>query len=124
MDNIYDIKSSGDDGVMAIRSDHKIGNDFFSVYNSNRDSDSDSVFSTAYDGDSDRDNDSDSGSVYSGDDSDTDDDYDAGLEETRSFLYRHFAIGIVPNPMAGKPNMVFMKATLLHTKGEDNNPRM
>lgn len=77
------------------------------------------------DNDNDSDSDSESSSVYADDrDSDTDDDCDAGLEETRSFLYRHFTIIIVANGTPGKPNLVFMKATLLHTKGEDNNPRM
>ena len=57
-------------------------------------------------------------------DSETDDDYGAGAEETRAFLYRHFSIIIVPGEIPGKPNVIFMKATLLHTKGEDNNPRM
>ena len=76
-------------------------------------------------GDSDSDSDSDSGSLYGYDEgSDTDDDCNAGPEVTRSFLYRHFTISIVANRTAGKPNLVFMKATLLHTKGEDNNPRM
>lgn len=71
------------------------------------------------------DSDSDSGSLYNCDeDCDTDDDSDAGSEKTRSFLYRHFTISIVANQTPGKPNLIFMKATLLHTKGEDNNPRM
>ncbi|KAL9134380.1 MAG: hypothetical protein Q9175_004440, partial [Cornicularia normoerica] len=64
--------------------------------------------------------DSDSSSVYLPDD----DDYGAGPEKTRAFLYRHFTIAIVPNETPGKPNMVFMKATLLYTKGEYNNPRI
>jgi len=90
---------------------------------SNRDSDSNTPWDG--DGDGDSDSDSDSGSLYNCDkDCDTDDDCDAGPEETRSFLYRHFTISIVANPTPGKPNLVFMKATLLHTKGEDNNPRM
>ena len=77
------------------------------------------------DSDNDSDSDSESSSIYAVDrDSDTDDDCDAGPEETRSFLYRHFTITIVANETPGKPNLVFMKATLLHTKGEDNNPRM
>lgn len=85
------------------------------------DSDSDS----GNDNDNDSDSDSESSSVYADDRySDTDDDCDAGPEETRSFLYRHFTIIIVANGTLGKPNLVFMKATLLHTKGEDNNPRM
>ncbi len=72
--------------------------------------------------DDDSDSDLDSSCDYS-EDCETDDDCHAGLEETRSFLYRHFTISIVANPIAEKPNLVFMKATLLHTKGEDNNPR-
>ena len=95
----------------------------------------DSDSSTACDGDGDKDSstawengsDSDSCSAYDPDDEDdgdTDDDCGAGPEETRAFLYRHFTITIVPHSTPGKPNMVFMKATLLHTKGEDNNPRM
>lgn len=94
----------------------------------------DSNSSTAYDGDSDsdsstaceNDSDSDSSSVYHPDvdDCETDDDCGAGPETTRAFLYRHFTITIVPNETSGRPNMVFMKATLLHTKGEDNNLRM
>ena len=70
---------------------------------------------------------SDTGSIKDDDfdeDSCTDDDYDGGAEETGAFLYRHFSIFLVPNPIPGKPNIIFMKATLLHTKGEDNNPRM
>ena len=75
--------------------------------------------------DSDIDSDSDSGSFYNCDeDCDTDDDCNSGHEITRSFLYGHFTISIVANPTPGKPNLVFMKATLLHTEGEDNNPRM
>jgi len=76
------------------------------------------------DGDSggDSDSDFDSSCDYS-EDCETDDDCYAGLEETRSFLYRHFSISIIANQIAKKPNLVFMKAILLHTKGEDNNPR-
>ena len=94
----------------------------------------DSDSHTAYDGDSgsdsstacESDNDSDSSSVYDPDEEycDTDDDCGAGPKKTRAFLYRHFTIIIVPSETPGKANMVFMKATLLHTKGEDNNPRM
>ena len=77
------------------------------------------------DNDSDSNSESESSSIYADDmDSDTNDDCDAGPEETRSFLYRHFTITLVANETLGKPNLVFMKATLLHTKGEDNNPRM
>ena len=98
---------------------------------SNRDGDTGMSISAAgeVDGDSNKswagDSDSDSGSLYDySEDCDTDDDCNAGPEETRSFLYRHFTISIVANRTPGKPNLVFMKATLLHTKGEDNNPRM
>ena len=91
------------------------------------------------DSDSDIDSDSgsdvyiESGSDYTDSDEDgndidsdigTDDDYDGGAEETGAFLYRHFTIFLAPHPDPGKPNMIFMKATLLHTKGEDSNPRM
>ena len=94
----------------------------------------DSDSHTAYDGDSgsdsstacESDNDSDSSSVYDPDeeDCDTDDNCGAGPEKTRAFLYRHFTIIFVPNKTPGKANIVFMKATLLYTKGEDNNLRM
>lgn len=83
----------------------------------NNDSDSDS--------DSYSDSDSESSSIYADDrDSDTDNNCDAGPEETRFFLYRYFTITIIANRTPGKLNLVFIKATLLHTKGEDNNPRM
>lgn len=54
---------------------------------------------------------------------DINDDCNAELEETRTFLYRHFSISIVANSIARKPNLVFIKATLLHTKEEDHNKR-
>lgn len=57
-------------------------------------------------------------------DSCTDDGYDAGTEETRSILYRHVTIIVVQNPNPNQPNVVLMKVTLLHTKGEDNKPKM
>ena len=49
----------------------------------------------------------------------TDDGYDAGSDPIRSILYRHITITIVRNP-----NIVSMKATLVHTKGEGNVPRV
>ena len=106
------------ESAMAVDSDCKIDSDSNTAY----DGDSDSDSSTACESD----DDSDSSSVYypDDDDCDTDDDCGAGPEKTRAFLYRHFTIIIVPNQTPGKPNMIFMKATLLHTKGEDNNPRM
>ncbi|KAL8989941.1 MAG: hypothetical protein Q9177_001280 [Variospora cf. flavescens] len=103
------------DIVMAMDSGCEADSDPTKIYGIDSDSDSDN------DNDNDSDSDSDSSSVYADDrDSDTDDDCDAGPEETRSFLYRHFTIIIVANGTPGKPNLVFMKATLLHTKGEDN----
>ena len=73
----------------------------------------------------DNNSDSEFSSTYADDrGSDTDNNCDAELEETRTFLYRHFTITIVANKTPGKPNLVFIKATLLHTKGENNNPRM
>jgi hypothetical protein len=115
IDNMADATKSGRDvdSVMAVDTDCKVNGDSSTACDSEMDSDNDS------------DNDSDSSSIYDCDaDCDTDDDYDAGPEETRSFLYRHFTISIVANRTPGKPNLVFMKATLLHTKGEDKNPRM
>lgn len=53
-----------------------------------------------------------------------DNDYNIGPEETWSFLYRYFTISIVINEILRKPNLVFIKATLLYTKGEDNYPRI
>lgn len=108
------------DPVMVVDPDCMADSDSSTAYDSDSDSNSDS--STACENDSD----SDSRSVYlpEDDDGDTDDDCGAGPEKTRAFLYRHFTIAIVPNETPGKPNMVFMKATLLQTKGEDNNPRM
>lgn len=92
---------------------------------SNSDSDSDSIYDQNGDSNQESDQESDSVSTCTEDEElDTDDECNAGPEETRTFLYRHIAISIVPNQIPGKPNIVFMKATLLHTKGEDNHPRM
>ena len=87
------------------------------------DSDNNNDSNTAYDDDSDSDDDL---SLRNNivEDCGTDDECTAGSEETRSFLYRHFTIYVVLNSTPGKPNTVFTKITLLHTKGEDNNPRM
>lgn len=94
------------DIVMAINSDCKFDSDFSTAC----ENDSDSDFSSVYHTDN--------------NDCDTDDDCDAGSEKTRAFLYRHFTIIIASNETPGKPNMIFMKVTLLHTKDEDNNPQM
>ncbi len=107
------------DVIMAIDSGCEVDSDPSRIGDDDSDNDSES------DSDSDINSDSESGTIYADDrDSDTDDDCNAGPEETRSFLYRHFTIIIVANQNPGKPNLVFMKATLFHTKGEDNNPRM
>ena len=72
----------------------------------------DGNLNTPYDDDSD----SDSNSLYEvGSNSDTDDECTAGFEETRSFLYRHFTIYIVPNPDPEKPNTIFTKITLIQS---------
>ena len=107
------------DIAMAVDSGCQLDSGSSTAYEGDSDDD-DST--TAYDGDSD----SDVSSVYHPDDdgSDTDDDCGAGSEETRAILYRHFTITIISNETSGKPNVVFMKATLLHAKGEDNNPRV
>ncbi len=66
-----------------------------------------------------------SSSIYTNnEDLNTNNDYDTGSEETRFFLYRYFTISIVANEALGKPNLIFIKATLLYTKGEDNYPRI
>jgi hypothetical protein len=49
------------------------------------------------------------------DDGDTDDDYSAGPEKTRAFLYRHFTIG------SRSPEWMDLWAHALDDKGE--NPR-
>ena len=54
----------------------------------------------------------------------TDDGYDAGDDATGSILYRHIELFVVRNPLPEGPNIVLMKVTLVHTKGEDNRPRM
>ena len=56
-----------------------------------------------------------------------DDEFDAGLEATRTFLYRHFTIYVIRNPEfsgCGSKNLMFIKAHLLHIKGEDKNQRV
>lgn len=89
----------------------------------------DSASDYVSDGDSTTDSvtDNDAGSVADDqldDDSCIDDYYDGGAEETGAFLYRYFTIFLVPGLVPGKPNIIFIKATLLHTKGEDSNPPM
>jgi len=89
---------------MSIDVTDEVNNNFNESWSDNSDSDFDSLDNYSEDGEA-------------------NDDCNAGLEETRSFLYRHFTISIVANQTTKKPNLVFMKTTLLHTKGEDNNPR-
>ena len=111
----------GIDGKPNTVHDHSGGghSDSNTAYESESDNDS----NTADEGDGD--GDSDLNLRYNiDDDCDTDDECTAGSEETRSFLYRHFTIYIVPSSTPGKPNTIFTKITLLHTKGEDNNPRV
>ncbi|EGC45023.1 conserved hypothetical protein [Histoplasma capsulatum var. duboisii H88] len=54
----------------------------------------------------------------------TDDEYDAGKEETATLLWRHIEFHIIRSPEEGRPNILLAKVTLLHTKGEDNKPRV
>lgn len=116
-------KCYDDDTVMPIDSGCEIDDDSSTTNDENSDCDSDSSNDSGSIIDSG--SNSDISSIDAPDeDLDTDDGYDAGPEKTRTFLYRHFTIIIVANETPGKPNLVFMKATLLHTKGEDNNPRM
>jgi len=93
--------------------------------NDNSDSDSSSIFDCDESYHIDDNNDDDSSFVYDDDENcDIDDDCNIGPKETRSFLYRHLTIMIIANPTMGKLNLIFMKVTLLHIKGEDNKPRM
>ncbi|OJD24573.1 hypothetical protein ACJ73_04067 [Blastomyces percursus] len=54
----------------------------------------------------------------------TDDEYDAGPEETGALVWRHIEFHIIRSPLAGRPNILLAKVTLLRTKGEDKKPRV
>lgn len=137
-DSSHHRERRGDDKTrMAADSGCDIGSNTTteSYENSDSNSDSDSNYGQNCDSncDSDQESDQESDSISTcteddeldaDNDLDTDDECNAGQEETRTFLYRHITISIVANEFPGKPNLVFMKATLLHTKGEDNHPRM
>lgn len=70
-------------------------------------------------------NDSDFDSLYNySENCDIDDDCNAKLEETRLFLYCYFIVSIVVNRTSRKPNLIFMKTTLLHIKKKDKNSQM
>lgn len=105
-----------DNRPMIINSDNKLGPNSNTLYDSNSDNEfnSDNKLdynsSTVYDRNSDNDSDSvcnsdggiDFDSICDSDsDCGTDGDYDAGSDETRTFLYRHFIISIFPNPTPG-----------------------
>ncbi|EDN05085.1 predicted protein [Histoplasma mississippiense (nom. inval.)] len=49
----------------------------------------------------------------------TDDEYDAGPEKTGAIVWWHISFHIIRSPVAGRPNILLAKVTLLHTKGED-----
>ncbi len=53
----------------------------------------------------------------------TDEENNSGHDETRCLLWRHVELWIVPNEDSTKPNVLFVKIGLLHTKGEGRNPR-
>jgi len=57
-------------------------------------------------------------------DNDTDDGADAGDDETRTLLWRHIEFYVARNEANGQPNVLFAKVHILHTKGEDHNPRV
>ena len=57
-------------------------------------------------------------------DNDTDDGADAGDDETRTLLWRHIEFYVARNEVNGQPNVQFAKVLILHTKGEDHNPRV
>ncbi|KAL2377056.1 hypothetical protein RJZ90_007043 [Blastomyces dermatitidis] len=49
----------------------------------------------------------------------TDDEYDAGPEETEALVWWHIEFHIIQSPLAGRPNILLAKVTLLHMKSED-----
>ena len=53
-----------------------------------------------------------------------DNDYDAGEAKTRSIRFRHLQLFVARNAVEGEPNVLLAKVTLMHTKGEGNNPRV
>jgi len=55
-------------------------------------------------------------------DGDTDDGVDAGDDMTRTLLWRHIEFVAAPNMEPQKPNILFAKVKMLHTKGEDKKP--
>ena len=57
------------------------------------------------------------------DDSDVEDEYEA-TSAKRSILYRHIAIHVARHPDSTRPNIIFAKITLMHTKGEDKRSQM
>jgi hypothetical protein len=92
------------------------GTDCFMLSDAEGDAESDTHYSIFSEGDDpDR---------FSDDSSVTDDEYDAGPEETGAIVWRHIAFYIVRSPVPGRPNILLAKITLLHTKGEDNKPRV
>ncbi|OAT05240.1 hypothetical protein BDBG_16449 [Blastomyces gilchristii SLH14081] len=54
----------------------------------------------------------------------TDNEYDAGPEETGALVWQYIEFHIIQSPLAGRPNILLAKVTLLHTKGEDKKPRV
>lgn len=113
------------DTITTVDSGCHINSDPSTVSDENSKGDSDSDSDSESNNWRGNDYDSDSSSICTNDeDLDTDDECDTGPEETRSFLYRHITISIVANETPGEPNLVFLKATLLHTKGENNHPRV
>ncbi|KAL5332626.1 hypothetical protein BJX70DRAFT_407209 [Aspergillus crustosus] len=54
----------------------------------------------------------------------TDDGYLAGNKETGTILWRHIKFYIIRNPVPGRRNLLTAIMILLHTKGEDQKPRI
>ncbi|OJD26669.1 hypothetical protein ACJ73_01952 [Blastomyces percursus] len=54
----------------------------------------------------------------------TDDGYNTGQEKQRVVLWRHISFHIVHIQTPGQPNKLLSKLSILHTKGEDNKPRV
>lgn len=107
------INSDDDQGLMNTDKDTEMNSDWDEDWATliNSDSDIDDDASTCYDSKSDSNSES---------NSNTDDDINAGLDETKSLLWRHITFYIAQNSVSEKLNILFVKVTLIHIKKEDN----
>ena len=95
------------------------------------DADWDDEQATLFDSASDLDRDGDSSARSNDDDGDGDGDtdsgtnhgVDAGLDDTKSLLWRHITFFISAHRVCGETNFLFAKVMITYTKGEDSCPR-